>query len=98
MAPRDYYERISVWEQSDNGMNSAWSLREISQEYVGTRDELKYFRVIDTNGKHFFQTPYEYIEFTGADINDPENDFKGIIELWQAKQQALREEAVAARA
>ena len=88
MPPSDLYtERISVWEHYDNeGEGDGWQLRQ-TDGYVGTRDELKYFRMIDLNGKHFFTGPGDYLSFSGADLNDEDSGLRGIIEAWLERQQ-----------
>ena len=68
-------EVISVWERvaDDSDADLVWRLRPFQNEYLGTRDELKYFRMINEHGKHFFNTSNEYLVFSGADPDDHEN-------------------------
>lgn len=83
MPPSDLYtERISVWEQHDDeDGESTWHLRE-TKGYVGTKDELQYFRMINSHGKHFFASPGAYLSFSRADIHDHESGLADIVEAW----------------
>ena len=87
MRPSDLYtERICVWEQyEDEEDGSAWRLR-TTGGYMGTRDEYKYFRMIDARGKHFFDGPGDYLNFSGADLSDAESGLRGLIDAWLQRQ------------
>lgn len=82
-------EIISVWElyEGNDDEELTWRLRQVSNEFVGTKDELKYFRMINEHGKHFFNGPSEYLAFSGADPEDSENcpGLKEIIAAWTAR-------------
>lgn len=80
-------ELICVWElieaNDDADVDLTWRLRQMVNQYVGTRDELRYFRVINEHGKHFFDSPAEYLAFSGADPKDHQN-FPGLSEIISA--------------
>ena len=82
-------EMISVWElhAGNDDDELIWQLRQVSNEFVGTKDELKYFRMINEQGKHFFNSPSEYLAFSGADPKDSENcpDLQEIVAAWTAR-------------
>lgn len=80
---------IHVWEvyASDCGEELEWRLREMTGEYVGTRDELKYFRMINEHGKNFFMGPHDYLAFSGATLDDEDSCYglSDVVAAWHAR-------------
>lgn len=75
-------ERLSVWTKTPTG----WSKVQ-TNDFVGTKDELTYFRVTKDGIKDFFVTPNAYFEYAG--IVDVSDELEEAINLWNERMVVL---------
>jgi hypothetical protein len=82
-------EYIRVWERIYDELADSieWDLVD-TEHHVGSRNELMYWRVIEsgTSNKTFFHGPEDYFLHSGADATE----HQPVIMRWREKQRLLR--------
>lgn len=85
---------LMVWHYHvDKGSEDGYKWAKVPTDYkVGTREELLFWRVMDTNGatssKDYFYSPHEYEAFSGI----PMDQYKEQVDAWDVQHKAALKE------
>jgi len=66
-----YIPNIPIYVWYNNNILDEWILK-LTEDFVETKDEEKYFRMINTLGKHFYYSKLDYYTHNKDRIQIPE--------------------------
>ena len=75
---------ICVWTDTKHG----WT-KLLTNERLGTSDEFLFFRVISDGHKEFFDSPHDYVRYSGAKVTP---EFAEVAEQWRQRVAAANDE------